>query len=289
MEGLDLALSLLPAMLRTGASRRIPRTVEELRIRVGRRPCFAAEGREHPFAEEAVSEELLQTILEKATGASIHTAAQALAEGYWSYHGLRVGVCGTAVWRDGAITGFRELSSIAIRICRERRGILDAVASQIIADGYRNTLVLAPPGGGKTTALRELIRLLSEDGKRVAVVDERNEIAAKDGAVARFDLGPSTDVLTGVEKARGALQLLRSMGPEILAVDEIASDTDVEALCCAAGSGVGILASAHGRSASDLERRPGFRALLERGAFSCVLCIEGEGERRSYRVEEIGR
>lgn len=288
MDGLDIALSLLPARLTDSAAARVPRTAEELRIRVGMRLCYAAEGREFAFAEEIATGSLLQTILEKATGASIHTAAPDLAEGYWSYRGLRIGVCGTAVRRDGLFTGFRSLSSLAIRICKERRGILDALLPELLSDGYQNTLLLAPPGGGKTTALRELIRLLSEHGRRVSVVDERNELAAKDGATASFDLGPCTDVLTGVDKARGALQLLRSMGPEILAVDEIASENDVDALRCAAGCGVGILASAHGRSYHELRDRPDFRKMLESGMFSRTICIEGQGDQRRYRLEEIG-
>ncbi|MBR5094652.1 MAG: stage III sporulation protein AA [Oscillospiraceae bacterium] len=287
MDSLERGLGLLPISLRARAAERIPKDAEELRLRVGRPPSYLAEGREAPFAEERVDEELLLRVLEKATAASIHTAAGALAEGYWCYHGLRIGLCGTAIRRDGVVNGFRELSSLAIRIPRERRGICDATIGCIADPAFRNTLLLSRPGGGKTTALRELIRLLSERGYRICVADERNEIAAKDGAVQQFDLGPCTDVLTGMDKAAAARMLLRSMSPQILAMDEIASADEMRAVFTAVGSGTGILASVHAPSVAELRRRPGLRDLLASGAFSLALCIEGNGKGRSYRLEEI--
>ncbi len=287
MDGFEKALTLLPEGLRrkTRAFQGLP--VEEIRLRTGRPPTVLREGTETPFAREPVTGEDLQRLLEKATGASLHTAAAALAEGYLSYRGLRIGLCGEVMVQRGEWKGFRSFSSAAIRIPREVRGVCDGVIRQLFEGGFENTLLISGPGGGKTTALREMIRRLSDRGMRVAVVDERNELAASDGGEAQFDLGAHTDVLIGVPKAEGALMLLRAMNPQIIAVDEITRPEDTEAMAQAAGCGAGILASAHASGLDELQRRPLYRALLRRGIFTNLVVISGAGNARRYTAERL--
>lgn len=287
MDGYEHALGLLPQNWRQAAERCACGAAEEIRLRLGRRPGILKDGKETAFREEPIDAGELLRVLEKATGASLHTAAPALSEGYVNYRGLRIGVCGTAVLRDGAVSGFRSISSLAIRIPRECRGICEEAMKSYGESGFANTLVIAKPGGGKTTALRELIRRLSLQGLRLAVADERNELAGSDGASARFDLGPATDVLTGVPKAEAAMMLLRGMNPEIIAMDEITRERDLDAVLQIHGCGVGLLASAHAASLDELQNRQCYRELLERRIFRFVLQIEGTGSRRRYRMERL--
>ena len=144
--------------------------------------------------------------------------------------------------------------------------------------------MLSPPGGGKTTALRELIRLLSDSGLRCAVADERNELAASDMGQAQFDLGTHSDVLTGVNKAQAAIMLLRGMNPQIVAMDEITRREDAEAIRELYGCGVGLLASAHAVSPEDMRCRSLYRELLDGEIFARLLIISSRDGRRSYEV-----
>lgn len=287
MDRLQCAVELLPQSWRTAPGPLVPPETEEIRLRIGRAPTLLVGGTERIYRAEPVEESHLLRILEKATGASMHTAAPALAEGYISCRGIRIGVCGTGVYHNGVLSGFRELSSLAIRVPRECRGICDEAARQLLTEGFENTLILGRPGDGKTTALRELIRSLSEKGYRVGVVDERNELAAVDGPAAQFDLGRCSDVLTGVPKAEGAMMLLRGMNPQILAMDEISREKDLDAALQVCGCGVGLLASAHAAHPAELRQRGAYRALLDRGIFARCLLIERHGAERRYRLEKL--
>lgn len=287
MEAYETAVYMLPQELKAEALAFLGETVEEIRLRTGRRPTALIGGAEHEMSRTAVTEEQIQCVLERATGASIHSAAHAMAEGYITCRGLRIGLCGTAVMRDREMAGYQYFSSLNIRIPRECRGVCDALTGEIYRGGFQNTLIVSRPGGGKTTALRELVRQISDGGTRVGVVDERNELSAADGARAQFDLGRCSDVLVGVPKAEGAMMLLRGMNPQVIAMDEITREQDIEAIGQIYGCGVGLLASAHARNRDELTRRPLYRELLELGAFQYIVTITGTGRERRFSAERI--
>lgn len=115
-------------------------------------------------------------------------------------------------------------------------------------DGFCSTLILSPPGGGKTTLLRECVRRLSDQGLRISLMDERGEIAAVQNRTPQFDVGANTDIMTGGQKAACCMMLLRAMRPDVLAFDEISAPEDIEAIRIAAGCGVALLATAHAQS-----------------------------------------
>ena len=204
-----------------------------------------------------------------------------------------MGLCGSALWQNGEVQFIRPIFSMNLRIARARRGIGGAVLHQLCTEGkFQSTLILSPPGYGKTTLLRDLICGLSNGGAfcvphRVGLVDERGELAAMYDGVPQLEIGVCTDVLEGCPKAQGLMMLLRGMNPEILAVDEITAPEDVEALRTAAGCGVSLLASAHGKNRADLRRRPVYRELLQEGIFSKVVYIEVDGGERRYCVEDF--
>jgi len=262
---------------------------EELRLRAMRAPSIVLGGDELPvLPEHAVSNAELQSVLEIATRASVHTYVDCIREGYvTAAGGCRVGLCGTVSTENGRIAAMRRLSSVCIRIPREKRGCADGIFPALTAGGFSSTLLLSPPGGGKTTLLRELVRLLSDGGARVALADERSEVAGTFEGAPGFDVGARTDVLTGAPKGEGVYLLLRAMAPQILAFDEITAPGDVEAASEAANCGVRLLATAHAADIADLRQRPLYRKLLEQRLFSRAVVIENDGGLRKYSVEAL--
>lgn len=287
MDAWIQALDLLPARMDINLVGINPLEIEELRLRIGKPPTVLIRGEERVISRKELSRENLIRVVEKATGASMHAVKDSLRSGYLSYHGLRIGICGIVTCSNGIIEGFQQIQSLDIRIPREFPGLCDSLIAQMYPLAFRNTLILSPPGGGKTTALREMIRGLSNRGQRLAVVDERNELSAFDAQGTGFDLGDHTDVLVGASKSSSAMILLRGMNPTILAMDEISSESDILTVEQIVGCGVGILATAHAWDRDDMMKRPLYRNLLDKRIFSFVLTIRQTNHGRKYYPERL--
>ncbi len=266
---------------------------EELRLRAGWPMTVLVQGTERPLGGPPVEGAELEQLVEIASRASLHAVLDQVRQGYLTVQGgHRIGLCGTAVLREGEIHSFRSLSSANVRVARQVRGAAAPVLDGLCPNGrLADTLILAPPGLGKTTLLRDLIRSVSEGEGcvplRVSLADERGEVAAMYNGLPQLEVGRRTDVAEGCPKDQGLMLLLRAMNPQVLAVDEITAPEDVRALVTAAGCGVTLLATAHGAGRTDLEGRPLYRPLLEEGLFRFLVRIRREGERRVYTVEEL--
>ncbi len=214
------------------------------------------------------------------TASSVYALEEEVRRGYVTLRGgHRVGIAGTAVIRDGLVRSQKDIFSLNYRISRECRGIGLSFLPYLFKGGvFQNTLIISPPGGGKTTLVRDLTRLLS-DGTRfsprhnVALIDERAEVAAVFMGRACHDVGAFTDILTGFPKSEGMLLALRSLGPGILVTDEIGSDADRIAVADALRSGVSLLLTAHGNTMEELRARPVLKDFLQEGVFHRILFL----------------
>ena len=289
------AAAILPARLRKLALALPEETkaaAEEFRLRAGR-PLAVLLPEGELSLEVVVEPEELETLCDLATDFSRYAAAETLREGYLSVRGgFRVGLCGGAVMKGGVNTNLKQLSSAAVRIGREKIGIAEGLAPALFREGrFQSTLLLSPPGGGKTTLLRELVRRLSEGvgeygPRRVSLIDERGEVAVMVQGEPQMDVGPRTDVLDGCPKAVGIPMVLRAMNPQIIAVDEITLREDVGAMAMAAGCGVGLLATVHASSLADLRQKPLYAQLLAERVFRLAVRIVRTETGRAYEVEE---
>jgi len=285
---LDWVADLLPVQLRQPLDK-LPEHAEELRLRRGYAMTATVDGREITLGGVPVTEEHLQTMLENASQASVHTVLEQVKKGFITLKGgHRIGLCGTAAYQRGEIMTLRHITSVALRFARAVEGIARPVLPQLTECGQiRNTLILAPPGVGKTTFLRELVRTISEEGFRVGVADERGELAALWRGQPQFDIGSHTDVIDGCPKGVGLSMLLRGLNPHVLAADEITDPRDVRVLQEICGCGVTLLATAHGGSLRDLSHRPVYRQLLEGKVFQRVVLLERQGSCRRAHVEVL--
>lgn len=267
-------LGVLPIWMRKEVDRLGKGTLQELRLRMQAPPelLFSEESR---WLERPVSREDLNYTINAASRYSPWTA-QTAAQGYLTVAGgHRIGLCGEAVVQQGVVTGMKNISSLCIRIARDFPGIA-ASASKLPG----SLLILGPPGWGKTTLLRDLIRQL-ENTEKIGVVDERGELFPE--GIPR---GNRVDILSGCSKQNGIPMLLRTMGPTCIAVDEITTAEDTGALLQAANCGVRLLATAHGSSVSDLRLRRTYRPLLENAVFAAVLVLKKDKSFTTERMTE---
>lgn len=274
--------SALPAPVRQALARVPEDRLEELRLRVGQVPTAVFAGAEQPLAgTPRTTQEQLQKLLMQLSAQSQYAVQEQLRAGFLSLPGGdRMGVCGVVIVQAGHVTGIREVSSLAIRFAHEIRHPPERLKPYL----YTSCLLAGAPGSGKTTLLRSCIRTLSFAGARVAVVDERLELAGAIHGVPQFELGPCTDVLSGCPKAEGMLMLLRTMTPQWLAVDEITQPEDLAAIRHSCGCGVRLLASIHAASVAELRQRPLCRKLLSMGVFEQVLFLHPN---RTFHAERI--
>lgn len=191
--------------------------------------------------------------------------------------GHRLGVAGIM-----GENGLREITSLCLRIAHEAPGCGEEIFPRI--RGF-HSLLIGPPGSGKTTLLRDLIRLYALSGFQVGVADERGEIAACQGGVPGLDVGPMTDVITGMEKEKAVPLLIRTLSPQVIAVDELGDPRDAGAILEAIRCGALVLATVHGTSKNSVSRRPGMEALF-RGAFEKTVLLTGVGQPLSIGEED---
>ncbi len=274
-------LTILPPTIRMAVAEQNVQGIEEIRLRIGQTPCYTLSGQERIFSrQKPVSREDLQFVLHAASNSSLYSFQDTLRQGFLTLPGgHRMGVCGEVVWENNAVRTMRDFSSVSIRIAHEHKGV------GVIPK--RSTLIIGPPGCGKTSLLRDCVRQLSDAEQcRVALLDERGEIAACREGLAGFDVGSHTDILTGCHKVMGITMLLRTMNPQWIAVDEITQAEDVRAMVQASYCGIRLLATAHADSFADLHRRPVYQELMHQNVFEDFLVFRYDHKFVAVRGED---
>lgn len=242
-------------------------SLEEIRFRIGRPVMLYAQGCRSYLANSGGSTQTvsrakiplrsdLNALAAALCDSSVYAYLNDIRDGFITLRGgHRVGLAGKAIIKDGQIAGITDVSGINIRIARPCTGCGAALAPRLLTDRgiVKNTLLIAPPQCGKTTMLRDLTRIFSEKFK-IAVVDERSEIAGTYEGTPQFDLGPQTDVLDRFPKPAGMLLAVRSLSPQLLVTDELGTAADTEALRRANGTGCRLIASIHGDDPELLRR-----------------------------------
>lgn len=270
-------LSILPPWMRLQVDKVGRETCQEIRLRLGVPPEIVLQGKS-VWLDRLVTRDDLNQCINTASRYSPWNSASA-AQGYLTAPGgHRIGICGDGVIKNGFLTGFREIRSLCIRVARDFPGIAGDLNHK-----NESILIIGAPGWGKTTLLRDLIRGLSNLDQHVAVVDERGELFP---TVPAFSPGKCTDVLCGCSKREGIEVLLRTMGPNWIAVDEITASEDCEALLKAAYCGVKLAATAHAGSLEDFRRRSVYRPLIECGLFHHAMVLRQD---KSWSLERMGK
>lgn len=278
--------------------------LQEIRLRAQKPVILIIGGKEvYPDSSGRLTEDFskarilpyeeLGQILKHICRYSLYAYEEEMSRGFISADGgFRVGIAGEVILNpDGSVKNIRYISSLNIRIAHEAKGAaLPVLAYLYSGKRLENTLILSPPGCGKTTLLRDIIRLVSDGneiaaGQTVGLVDERSEIAGCFQGIPGNDVGMRTDVLDGCPKQEGMMMLLRSMAPQVVAVDELGSREEIHALEQALKCGCSVLATIHGTSYEELKQKKFMEPLLNEKVFGRFLILEKKQDQ--FLVEQV--
>lgn len=279
-------LAVMPVRLRAEIERLITSrgvgssSISEIKIRAEGRSSVIISGEKIPLITSLAVAELGE-ILSLLCEGSLYAYRDKIREGYISLDGgVRVGICAEARYDSGKLIGVSDVSSLVFRIPTEPFSFANELY-EVWQECRRGMLIYSPPGVGKTTALRSLVGLIgaSRTGHEVCVIDERGEFFRED---YRFS---SVDILRGYKRADGMEIALRSLSPEVIAVDEVGRLAEACAMLDSLNAGVRVIATAHADSLGGLRRRANMKPFFDYGVFDIFVGIKKNGEAREITVE----
>lgn len=269
-------------------------TIEEIRIRNGKPLTIYSKGRDYFLGRDGslrsesynsfiVTDKHIRDSFQLISNYSIYAYTEEIRNGYITIRGgHRIGIGGKVIYGSKGIETIKNISSQNIRIGREKIGISDHIVPYLLQSPkvFYNTLIVSAPQCGKTTLLRDIIRNLSngdfsqdKNGFKVSVIDERSEIAGMYQGMAQNDIGLRTDVLDACLKSDGIIMAIRSMSPDIIAVDEIGSTKDIEAIHEALRAGIKLIATIHGSSLEEVMEKPSMKELFKEKIFQRLILL----------------
>jgi stage III sporulation protein AA len=267
--------------------------LQEIRLRINTPLLIIYNNQESFITEEAklvniptkaiiITKNEIRETMEYISNYSLYAFEEEIRQGFITINGgHRIGIAGKIIIEDDVIKGMKHISFINVRLAHQVKGCADQVLPYIInqqGKGIYHTLIISPPRCGKTTLLRDIIRQLSDGssllpGMSIGVVDERSEIGACYMGTPQNELGIRTDILDCCPKAKGMLMLIRSMSPQIIAVDELGSKEELEAIDYVIGCGCKLIATVHGSSLEDIRNKPTLGELIEKRLFERYIIL----------------
>lgn len=261
--------------------------LEEVRLRMNK-PIELVFHDHTEFSQQYVfNEKDAKEFLGKISQHSVYRMEEELRNGYITIRGgHRVGIAGKVTLSQGKVKAITHISSFNIRVAKEHKGTANNVMPFIYdraANKVLNTMIIGAPKTGKTTLLRDVVRLVSDGfdgrkGMRVSLIDERSEIAAPYEGVPQHDVGARTDVMADCPKAEGMMMMIRSMSPEVLVVDEIGDELDVRSIKEAVLAGVQVICSIHGYTLDEIRKRPSIQPLFQDQVFDRFVLLDYKRE-----------
>ena len=269
--------------------------IEEIRLRINKPLIINGNQRDYFYNEKnknldmnmdnayVVTKEDIEQTFQIICKYSIHSFMDDIKKGFITLRGgHRVGIVGKAIVEEGKVENIKHISSLNIRISKEVKNCSDKVMNHIIKSPttINNTIIISPPQCGKTTLLRDIVRNLSNGsdkfnfkGVKVALIDERNEIAGYYLGIPQMDVGIRTDIIETCPKDMGIIMVLRSMSPNVIVTDEIGTEKDIKALYTALNGGVGLIRTVQGDSIEDIRNRKELKNLLDEELFKKVILL----------------
>ncbi|HEY8361434.1 MAG TPA: stage III sporulation protein AA [Tissierellaceae bacterium] len=267
--------------------------IEEIRLKRGMPLMIYYEGNDYFVSRNGeitediskaviVNEKHIESTFQLISNYSPYAYLEEIKNGYITIAGgHRIGIGGKVVYGQNGIENIKNISSLNIRIAREKIGISNFLMPYLINDKryFYNTLIISPPQCGKTTLLRDIVRNLSNGssfykGFKVSIIDERSELAGMYNGIPQKDIGIRTDVLDGCLKSDGIIMAIRSLSPEIIAVDEIGGKKDVEAIHEALRAGIKLIATIHGSSIQEIREKQSMKGIFEEKVFERYIVLD---------------
>lgn len=269
--------------------------VQEIRLRIHAPLIMVYDGSEYYVTEtgrlcKAVQEAFIITknelreTMEYVSNYSLYAFEEEMKQGFITIQGgHRIGIAGKTIVDGSGIKTMKFISFINVRLSHQIKGCASAVVPYLFENGQvLHTLIISPPRCGKTTLLRDIIRQISNgtalvSGINVGVVDERSEIGACYQGIPQNELGIRTDILDCCPKAKGMMMLIRTMSPQVIAVDEVGTREDLEAIEYVMNCGCRLIATVHGSSIEDIKSKPVLRKLVQEKIFDRYIILNNNG------------
>ena len=291
---MEYILKCLPAQLAKLILEHNIQKLEEIRIRANK-PVILKLGQVEIVLSYTITTNEIIGILQNICNNSIYTYQNQICNGFITLPGgNRVGIAGNVVIKDGQVSNISYIYSLNFRISHQINGASDNILKYVLDTENNtifNTLIVSPPGAGKTTMIRDLAKRISNGineinfrGLDVSIIDERGEIAAMTKGIIFNDVGIRTDVLDNVPKSIGIRMAVRSMAPKVIIADEIGNKDDVNIINYAICSGVKCIFTAHGSNMEDLLKNNEINKIINLQLFSKIIFLD---EKQKGKIKNV--